>query len=88
MSPIDRADRVGPEPLSGPTLTNGEDKATGTGSYNLRKAPALNRYRSNDPYVSSYRPRNGEYSEWLADWNDEFPGSYLCVWVIKFYHCL
>ncbi|KAL8523698.1 hypothetical protein ACS0TY_013603 [Phlomoides rotata] len=76
-SPIDRADRVVPEPSSATTLTNGEDKTPGSSTYNLRKTPASNRFRSNDPYVSSYRPRNGEYSEWLADWNDEFPASIL-----------
>ncbi|KAK6138823.1 hypothetical protein DH2020_027435 [Rehmannia glutinosa] len=74
-SPVDR---VGPGLSSGATLTTGEDKATGSNSYNLRKAPALNRFRSSDLFVSSYRPRNGEnYSEWLADWNDEFPASIL-----------
>ncbi|KAI3465449.1 hypothetical protein Pfo_022112 [Paulownia fortunei] len=74
-SPVDH---VGPELSSGATLTSGEDKATGSNSYNLRKGPALYRFRSSDLFVSSYRSRNGEnYSEWLADWNDEFPASIL-----------
>lgn len=72
-------DRIGPELSSGAALTSGEDKATGSNSYNLRKAPPLHRFRSSDLYVSPYRSRNGEYSEWLADWNDEFPGLYLCT---------
>ncbi|XP_057794687.1 uncharacterized protein LOC131010982 [Salvia miltiorrhiza] len=71
-------DRVGADPSSGATLTNAEDKATGSNSYNLRKGPALYRYRPNDPYVSSYRPRNGEnYSDLSGDWNNEFPASIL-----------
>ncbi|KAL1540601.1 cat eye syndrome critical region protein 2 [Salvia divinorum] len=62
----------------GAALTNVEDKATGSNSYNLRKGPALYRYRPNDPYVSSYRPRNGEhYPEFSGDWNNEFPASIL-----------
>ncbi|XP_042016749.1 cat eye syndrome critical region protein 2 homolog [Salvia splendens] len=71
-------DRVGADPPSGAALTNVEDKATGSNSYNLRKGPALYRYRPNDPYVSSYRPRNGEhYPEFSGDWNNEFPASIL-----------
>ncbi|KAL0361855.1 UNVERIFIED_CONTAM: Bromodomain and PHD finger-containing protein 3 [Sesamum radiatum] len=74
-SPVDR---VAPELSSGATLTSVEEKGTGSNSYNLRKGPALYRFRPNDPFVSSYRSRNGEnYSEWLADWNDEFPASIL-----------
>ncbi|KAG6402408.1 hypothetical protein SASPL_134601 [Salvia splendens] len=71
-------DRVGADPSSGAALNNVEDKATGSNSYNLRKGPALYRYRPNDPYVSSYRPRNGEhYPEFSGDWNNEFPASIL-----------
>ncbi|KAL1540602.1 cat eye syndrome critical region protein 2 [Salvia divinorum] len=71
-------DHVGADPSSGAALTNVEDKATGSNSYNLRKGPALYRYRPNDPYVSSYRPRNGEhYPEFSGDWNNEFPASIL-----------
>ncbi|KAL8491503.1 hypothetical protein ACS0TY_023209 [Phlomoides rotata] len=74
-SPVDR---VGTELSSGATLANGEDKATGSNSYNLRKASTLFRPRYNDPFVSSYGSRNGEnHSEWLADWNNEFPASIL-----------
>ncbi|GFP82765.1 bromodomain and phd finger-containing protein 3 [Phtheirospermum japonicum] len=55
-----------------------EDKANGSSSYNLRKAPPLNRFRSSDIFVSSYGSRNGaNYSEWLVDWNDEFPANIL-----------
>ncbi|KAL8058273.1 hypothetical protein ABFX02_03G007800 [Erythranthe guttata] len=74
-SPVDRVDLS-----SGAAALNnsGEERGTGSNSYNLRKAPALHRYRTSDLYVSPYRPRNGEnYSEWLADWNDEFPASIL-----------
>ncbi|KAL6509853.1 hypothetical protein OROGR_022341 [Orobanche gracilis] len=70
--------RVDHELSSSAALPSGEDKATGSNSYNLRKAPALNRYRSSDVFVSSYGSRNGvNYSEWLADWNDEFPAKIL-----------
>ncbi|CAI9755799.1 unnamed protein product [Fraxinus pennsylvanica] len=74
-SPVDH---VGPEISSGATLASGEDKGTGSNSYNLRKGPMFYRFRSTDPFVSSNRPRHGEnYSEWLVDWNDEFPASIL-----------
>ncbi|XP_042057128.1 bromodomain-containing protein 9-like [Salvia splendens] len=74
-SPLDRA---GADPSSGGTLTNTEDKGTGSNPYNLRKGPELFRYRPNDPYVSSYRPRNSEYhSELSGDWNNEFPATIL-----------
>ncbi|KAL3619808.1 hypothetical protein CASFOL_034720 [Castilleja foliolosa] len=70
-------DRVGNEQSSGATLAKEEDKATGSNSYNLRKGPALYRFRSADPYVS-YGSRNGEnYSESTIDWNNEFPASIL-----------
>lgn len=74
-SPVDR---VGTELSSGATLANGEDKATGSNSYNLRKAVFKSRYT--DPLVSSYGWKNGEnHSELLADWNNEFPG----IWLSK-----
>ncbi|KAL3655164.1 hypothetical protein CASFOL_000950 [Castilleja foliolosa] len=70
-SPLDRGSGLG---LSSSAV---EDKANGS-SYNLRKAPPLNRFRSSDIFVSSYGSRNGaNYSEWLADWNDEFPAHIL-----------
>ncbi|KAK4387813.1 Bromodomain and PHD finger-containing protein 3 [Sesamum angolense] len=72
-SPVDR---VGAELPSGATLANGEDKATGSNSYNLRKGSTLFRFRSTDPFTSSHRSRNGEnYSEWSTEWNYEFPGT-------------
>lgn len=75
-SPVDR---VGIELSSGATLATGEDKATGSNSYNLRKGPALFRFKSTDPFVSSHGSRNGEnYSELFADWNNEFPGIFAC----------
>ncbi|GFP88471.1 bromodomain and phd finger-containing protein 3 [Phtheirospermum japonicum] len=59
----------------GLSLPAAEDKANGSSSYNLRKAPPLNRFRSSDIFVPSYKSRNGaNYSKWLANWNDEFPG--------------
>ncbi|CAI9786497.1 unnamed protein product [Fraxinus pennsylvanica] len=73
-SPVDH---VGPEMSSGATLASGEDKGTGSNSYNLRKGPMFYKFRSTDPFVSSYRPRGENYSEWLVDWNDEFPASIL-----------
>ncbi|XP_073145005.1 uncharacterized protein [Henckelia pumila] len=74
-SPIDR---VGPEVSSGATLASGEVKATGSNSYNLRKAPPSYNYRSMDPFVSTLRSRNGENCyELSTDWNGEFPASIL-----------
>ncbi|PIN23324.1 hypothetical protein CDL12_03958 [Handroanthus impetiginosus] len=76
-SPVDR-DHVVTEPSVGEPLANGEDKATGSNSYNLRKGSALVRFRSVDPFVSSYSSRNGEsHSELSTDWNNEFPASIL-----------
>ncbi|XP_055822020.1 uncharacterized protein LOC129890503 [Solanum dulcamara] len=69
-------DYIAPELSSGATLTNGEEKVSGSNSYNLRKRPMLYKFRSVD-ISSTYRSRNGEtYSEWLVDWN-EFPASIL-----------
>ncbi|XP_071923493.1 uncharacterized protein [Coffea arabica] len=74
-SPVDR---VGHELSSGATLASAEDKAIGSNGYNLRKGPAFYRFRSNDAFGTSYRSRNGEnYSDWLVDWNSEFPASIL-----------
>ncbi|KAK3006178.1 hypothetical protein RJ639_015714 [Escallonia herrerae] len=68
-------ERVTPELSSGATLASGEDNTTGSNGYNLRRNPALYRFHSTDALVNSHRSRNGEnYSEWLSDWNDEFPG--------------
>ncbi|KAL3514873.1 hypothetical protein ACH5RR_027590 [Cinchona calisaya] len=73
-SPVDR---IGHD-LSGATLASAEDKAIGINGYNLRKAPAIYKVRSNDAFGPSYRSRNGEnYSDWLVDWNSEFPASIL-----------
>lgn len=70
--------RAGADHSSGATLANGEDKATGSNSYNLRKGSTLFRYKSSDPFVSPYYSRNGEnYSEYSTDWNNEFPGTCL-----------
>lgn len=75
-SPIDC---IGPELSSGATLASGEEKAGGSNSYNLRKGPMLHKFRSVD-ISSAYRSRNNEtYSEWLVDWNNEFPGLYLTL---------
>ncbi|GER43939.1 DNA-binding bromodomain-containing protein [Striga asiatica] len=71
-------DRVATDLSTGATLAKEEDKAAGSNSYNLRKGPALFRFRSGDPYMSSYGSRNGEnHSEWSIDWNNEFPASIL-----------
>ncbi|XP_012838972.1 PREDICTED: uncharacterized protein LOC105959417 [Erythranthe guttata] len=70
-------DRVGTDIPSGATLATGEEKQIGSNSYNLRKGPALYRVRSTDHSFAS-PSRNGEnYSEWLVDWNNEFPASIL-----------
>ncbi|KAM3341537.1 bromodomain-containing protein 9 [Capsicum galapagoense] len=70
-SPIDRAV---PEHSPGVTLASGGDKATGSNSYNLRKGPIL----STADASFGHRSRNGEsYSEWVTDWNNEFPANIL-----------
>ncbi|KAJ0742084.1 putative chromatin remodeler Bromodomain family [Helianthus annuus] len=67
-------DRVGPESTSGATLATTEDNANESTPYNLRKAPpVLYRFQA-DGLLGSHRSRNGEhYSEFLSDWNEEFP---------------
>ncbi|KAK3038818.1 hypothetical protein RJ639_028540 [Escallonia herrerae] len=71
-------ERVTPELSSGATLASGEDNTTGSNGYNLRRNPALYRFHSTDALVNTHRSRNGEnYSEWLSDWNDEFPAHIL-----------
>ncbi|KAL1814975.1 hypothetical protein ACET3Z_017549 [Daucus carota] len=68
-------DRFAPEISSGAALATAEP-TNGSGAYNLRRAPASYKFQTTDG--SSHRSRNGEnYSEWLADWNDEFPASIL-----------
>lgn len=69
-------DRVGPELSSGATLATGEDNTSGSNAYNLRRGgPTLFRFQSTDASATSHRSRNGEnHSEWLCDWNNEFPG--------------
>ncbi|XP_051139188.1 uncharacterized protein LOC127256986 isoform X2 [Andrographis paniculata] len=74
------ANSIRPELSSDVTPPVGEDKATGSGSntYNLRKAPAVNRFRSGDHYFFPYQSRNGENnSQNSGGWNDEFPASIL-----------
>ncbi|KAM7517373.1 hypothetical protein LguiA_006956 [Lonicera macranthoides] len=72
-------DRVGPELSSGATLATGEDNTAGSNTYNLRRGgPTLYRFQSTDASATSHRSRNGEnHSEWLCDWNNEFPASIL-----------
>ncbi|KAM7521325.1 hypothetical protein LguiB_020287 [Lonicera macranthoides] len=72
-------DRVGPELSSGATLATGEDNMAGSNTYNLRRGgPTLYRFQSTDASATSHRSRNGEnHSEWLCDWNNEFPASIL-----------
>ncbi|KAK1400318.1 Bromo domain-containing protein [Heracleum sosnowskyi] len=71
-------DRVVPEISSGAALATAEptNGSGPSGAYNLRRAPPSYKFQTTDG--SSHRSRNGEnYSEWLADWNDEFPASIL-----------
>lgn len=71
-------DCVAPESTSDATLATAGDTATGSNSYNLRRAPTASlRVRSNDEFLgSSHLSRNYEsYSEWLSELNTEFPGS-------------
>lgn len=73
-------DRVAPESTSDATLATVGDNATGSNSYNLRKAPTVSlRVRSNDEFLgASHLSRNYEsYSEWLSELNSEFPASVL-----------
>lgn len=79
-------DRVAPESTSDATLATVGDNATGSNSYNLRKAPTVSlRVRSNDEFLgASHLSRNYEsYSEWLSELNSEFPGLQLSL--LSFY---
>lgn len=69
------ADRIGHEFSTGVILATDEENTIGSNAYNLRKAPMMSKFLSADMALNTHRSRNGEkYSEWLADWNDEFPG--------------
>ncbi|KAJ0702096.1 putative chromatin remodeler Bromodomain family [Helianthus annuus] len=67
-------DRVGPESTSGATLATPEDNTNDSTPYNLRKAPPMLYRFQADGLLGSHRSRNGEhYSEFMSDWNEEFP---------------
>ncbi|XP_074373022.1 uncharacterized protein LOC141713488 isoform X2 [Apium graveolens] len=54
-----------------PTLATAEENTNGSSAYNLRRTPMSYKFQTTN---SAHRSRNGgNYSEWLADWNDEFP---------------
>ncbi|KAK1362219.1 putative DNA-binding bromodomain-containing protein [Heracleum sosnowskyi] len=56
-------------------LVTAEENTNGSSAYNLRRAPVSYKFQTTNAALSSHRSRNGgNYSEWLADWNDEFPG--------------
>ncbi|KAG6736487.1 hypothetical protein POTOM_060739 [Populus tomentosa] len=68
-SPIDR---VGPEASSDATLATGGDHNNLSNGYNLRKSSSY-KYQPGDALVrASYSSEN--YSSWLSEWENEFPG--------------
>nr|XP_043611621.1 uncharacterized protein LOC122583262 [Erigeron canadensis] len=60
-----------PESTSGATVANVVENTNESTPYNLRRGPMM--YKNYADSVSSHRSRNGEHSELLADWNEEFP---------------
>ncbi|KAI3730274.1 hypothetical protein L1987_61443 [Smallanthus sonchifolius] len=65
-------DVVGPESTSGATVANVVDNTNESTPYNLRRGPMIYKNYA-DGLFPSNRTRNGEQSELLSDWNEEFP---------------
>lgn len=69
-------EHVAPETSSEATLATGGDNSISSNSYNLRKGPTPCKFRPADISVKAqYGSRNSDnYSSWLSEWNNEFPG--------------
>ncbi|KAI7725066.1 hypothetical protein M8C21_018359 [Ambrosia artemisiifolia] len=67
-------DAVAPESTSGGAIVvaNTVDNTNESTPYNLRRGPMIYKNYADGLFPSS-RTRNGEHSELLADWNEEFP---------------
>lgn len=60
-----------------PALATAEENTNGSSTYNLRRAPMSYKFQKAN---AAHRSHNGgNYSEWLADWNDEFPGAEITI---------
>ncbi|KAL8100385.1 hypothetical protein AgCh_032588 [Apium graveolens] len=58
-------------PTDSPTLATAEENTNGSSAYNLRRAHMSYKFQTTN---AAHCSRNGgNYSEWLDDWNDEFP---------------
>lgn len=69
-------ERVAPETSSEVTLATGGDISISSNSYNLRKAPTPCKFQQAEVSVKApYGSRSSDnYSGWLSEWNNEFPG--------------
>ncbi|KAK9063975.1 hypothetical protein SSX86_017847 [Deinandra increscens subsp. villosa] len=65
-------DGVGPESTSGAIVANVVDNTNESTPYNLRRGPMIYKNYA-DSLFPSNRTRNGQHSELLSDWNEEFP---------------
>ncbi|KAK1416505.1 hypothetical protein QVD17_32296 [Tagetes erecta] len=65
-------DVAGPESTSGATVAIAVDNTNESTPYNLRRGPMIYKNYADGLFPSS-RTRNGEHSELMADWNEEFP---------------
>lgn len=74
MSP---SERVAPESSSDATLASGGDIASGSNGYNLRKG--LSKFQPTDSSARASQGNSGGYTGWTPDWENEFPGQYLCL---------
>uniref|UniRef100_A0A5B6YHH6 Bromo domain-containing protein n=2 Tax=Davidia involucrata TaxID=16924 RepID=A0A5B6YHH6_DAVIN len=72
-------ERLAPELASDATLATGGDNSIESTSYNLRRGSMSYRFQSTNALVKDFhRSRNNETcTDWLSEWNDEFPASIL-----------
>ncbi|KAI9113206.1 hypothetical protein K1719_015731 [Acacia pycnantha] len=80
MSP---SERVAPDSSSDVTLASGGDNTSGPNSYNLRKG--IGKFQPADSFVrTSHSTLNSTgYTNWLSEWENEFPASVLKA-VVKY----
>lgn len=73
------SERIGPESSSDATLASGGDNASGPNNYNLRKG--ISKFQPADSLAKA-SPSNlnsGGYTNWLSEWETEFPGQGLLI---------
>lgn len=78
MSP---SDRVGPESSSDATLASGGDIASGSNGYNLRKGLSKFPFADSLARASHSNLNSGGYSSWSSEWENEFPGQFLYLYL-------